>query len=68
MKLLGITITKDENDENVPNLEFTEVVLVHCNIANNNYQQKSRVLYQFVLNKSFGQLIANYKFYIFKNI
>ena len=41
MKLLGSTkskITKDENDENVPYLEITEVVLVHCNIANNNYQ------------------------------
>ena len=42
MKLLGSTksmITKDENSENVPNLEITEVLLVHCNIANNNYQQ-----------------------------
>ena len=41
MKLLGSTkskITKDENDENVPYLEITEVVLVHYNIANNNYQ------------------------------
>ena len=41
MKLLGSTkikITKDENDENVPYLEITEVVLVHCNIVNNNYQ------------------------------
>ena len=59
MKLLGNTkskITKDENGENVPNLEITEVVLVHCNIVNNNYQQKPRVLYTFVPNKSFGQL------------
>ena len=42
MKLLGSTkskITKNENIENVPNLEITEVVLVHCNIINNNYQQ-----------------------------
>ena len=41
MKLLGSTkskIIKDENDENVPYLEITEVVLVHCNIVNNNYQ------------------------------
>ena len=41
MKLLGrpkSKITKDENDENVPYLEITEVVLVHCNIVNNNYQ------------------------------
>ena len=42
MKLLGSTenkITKDENDENVPHLEITEVILVHCNIVNNDYQQ-----------------------------
>ena len=55
MKLVGSTkskITKNESDENVPNLEITEVVLVHCNIVNNNYQKKSRVLYTFVTNKS----------------
>ena len=60
MKLLGSTkskITKDENGENVPHLEITEVVLVHCNIVNNDYQQDSRVLYTFVPNKSFGQLL-----------
>ena len=47
MKLLGSTkckITEDENDENLPHLEITEVVLVHCNIASNDYQQNSRVL------------------------
>ena len=49
-------ITKDKNGENVPNLEITEVVLVHCNIDNNNYQQDSRVLHTFIPNKSFGQL------------
>ena len=38
-------------------LEITEVVLVHCDIANNDYQQDSRVLYTFVTNKSFGQLL-----------
>ena len=57
MKLLGSTenkITKDKNGENVPHLEITEVVLVHCNIFNNDYQQNSRVLYTFVPNKSFG--------------
>ena len=51
MKLLGITkskITKIENGENVPNLEITEIVLAHCNIVNNNYQQNSSVLYKFV--------------------
>ena len=60
MKLLGSTenkITKDKNGENVPHLEITEVVLVHCNIANNDYQQDSRVLYMFVPNKPFGSLL-----------
>ena len=58
MKLLGSTkskITKYEDGENVSNLEVTEVVLVHCNIVNNNYQRSSKVLYTFVLNKAFGQ-------------
>ena len=60
MKLLGSTkskITEDKNGENVPHLEITEVVLVHCNIVNNDYQQDSRVLYTFVLNKSFESLL-----------
>ena len=50
-------ITKDRNGENVPHLEITEVVLVHCNMVNNDYQQDSRVLYTFVPNKSFGSLL-----------
>ena len=50
-------ITKDENGESVPHLKFTEVILVHCNFVNNEYQQDSRVLYTFVPNKSFGQLL-----------
>ena len=57
MKLLGSTkskINKDKNGENLSHLEITEVVLIHCYIANNNYQQHSRVLYAFVPNKSFG--------------
>ena len=41
----------------LPHLEITEVVLVHCNIVNNDYQQDSRVLHTFVPNKSFGQLL-----------
>ena len=60
MKLLGSTenkITKDKNGENVPHLEIAEVVLVHCDIVNNNYQQDSRVLYAFVPNKPFGSLL-----------
>ena len=40
----------------MPHLEINEVVLVHCNIASNNYQQDSRVLYTFVPKKSFGSL------------
>ena len=58
MKLLRSTkrmIAKNENDENVPHLEITEVILVHCDIDNNNYQPDSRVLYIFNRNKSFGQ-------------
>ena len=48
MELCGSTkskTTKDEIGENVPHLEITEVVLVHCNIDNNDYQQHSRVFY-----------------------
>ena len=57
MKLLGSTksnITKDKNGENMPRLEITEVVLIHCNFVNSDYQQDSRVLYTFVPNESFG--------------
>ena len=60
MKLLGSTenkITKDNKDENVPHLEITEVVLAHCNIVNNDFQQDLRVLYIFVPNKPFGSLL-----------
>ena len=57
MKLLESTenkITKDKIGENEPHLEITEVVLAHCDIVNNHYQQDSRVLYTFVPNKPFG--------------
>ena len=60
MKLLESTenkITTDKNGENVLYIEITEVVLVHCNIVNNNYQQDSRVLQTFVPNKTFGSLL-----------
>ena len=60
MKVLGSTknkTTKDKNGENVSHLEITEVVLVHCDIVNNDYQQDSRVLYTFVPNKPFGSLL-----------
>ena len=68
MKLLGSTknkITKDKNGENVPHLEITEVVLVHCNIVNNDYQQDLRVLCTFVPNKQFGSLLEIYATNIF---
>ena len=60
MKLLGSTknkITKDKNGENVPHLEITAVVLVHCKMVNNDYQHDSRELYTFVPNKSFGSVL-----------
>ena len=60
MKLLGSTeskITKDKNGENVHYLEITEVASVHCNIAHKDYQQHSKVLYMFIPNKLFGQLL-----------
>ena len=63
MTLLGSTenkVTKDKNGENVPHLEIKEVVLVHYNIVNNDYQQDSRVLYTFVSNKPFGSLLEIY--------
>ena len=60
MKLFQNTkskITKDKIGENVPDLEVTEAVLVHCNIVNNDYQHHSRVLCTFIPKKLFGQLI-----------
>ena len=59
MKLLGSTeskITKGKNGENVPHLDITEVVLVPCNLVNNDYQQDLRMLFTFVPNKAFGSL------------
>ena len=60
MKLLGSTkskITKHEDGDNVPYFEITEVVLIQRNVVINSYQQNSRVLYAFVPNKSFGELL-----------
>ena len=59
IELLGSTkskIKKDKNSENVPYLEITEVVLIHCNDVNNSYQPSSRVSYTSVPNKSFDLL------------
>ena len=60
MKLLGSKaskITKDKNGENLPHLEIVQLVLVHCNLVNNDYQQTSRILYSFIPNKAFGSLL-----------
>ena len=60
MRLLGSTkkdVDADKNGENVPKLESVEVVLVHCNLVKNDYQHSSKVLFSFVPNKQFGQLI-----------
>ena len=60
MKLLGSTeskITKDKNGENAYHLEIAELVLVHCNLVNDDYQQDSRILYTFLPNKPFGSLL-----------
>ena len=62
MKLLGSTkrdVDKDKDGEDVPKVKSVEVVLVHCNLINNNYQQASKVLFTFVPNKQFGQLILH---------
>ena len=61
MQLLGSSKKVFENNKDgeiVPRLETIEVVLVHCNLVNNNYQQASKVLFTFVPNKQFGQLIT----------
>ena len=76
MKLLGSTvskITKDKNGENVPHLGIVELVLVHCNLVNNDYQQNSRILFTFVPNKTFGSLLEilppnHFFFFFFENI
>ena len=61
MRLLGNstdTIDGDKNSELVPKLESVALVLVHCNLINNSYQQASKVSFTFVSNKKYGQLIT----------
>ena len=61
MKLLGSAkkdVDKDKDGEDEPKLESVEVVLVHCTLVNNSYQQASKVLFNFVPNKQLGQLIS----------
>ena len=60
MKLLrsrNKNVDQDRDGEDIPKLESVEVALVHCNLGNNNYHQASEVLFTFVPNKQFGQLI-----------
>ena len=60
MRLTGETekdLDADKNSENVPKLESVEVVLVHCNLVKSDYQHTSKVLFTFVPNKQFGELI-----------
>ena len=68
MKLLGSTkkeVAKEKDSKNVPKVESAEVVLVHCNLVQNDYEHTSKVLITFVPNKQFGQLINILPF--FKN-
>ena len=61
MKLLASgkkDVDKDKNGEDVSKLELFGVVLVHCNLVNNSYQEAAKVLFTFVPNKQFGQLIT----------
>ena len=61
MRLLGSsadTIDGDKNSELVPKLESVDLVLVHCDLVNNSYQQASKVLFTLVPNKKYGQLIT----------
>ena len=61
MKVLGSAekdVDKDKNGKDVRKLEFIEVVLLHCNLVNNSYQQASKVLFTFVPNKQLGQVIT----------
>ena len=51
-------VDKNKDGEDVPKLESVEVVLVHCNLVNNSYQQASKVLFTFVPNKQFGRLVT----------
>ena len=60
MKLLGITkksLDKTKNGENVPSLEVVEIVLVQYNLVDNQYKQKSNILYIFATNKSYAYLL-----------
>ena len=57
LKIIDSKITKNKNYENVPDMEINEAALVHCDIANSDYEQDSKVLYRFVPNKPFDQVL-----------
>ena len=60
MKLFGSTkklIEKTKNVENVSSLEVVEILLVQCNLIDNQYQQRSEVLYTFTVNKFYAYLL-----------
>ena len=71
MQLLGSSkkdIDQNKYGEIVPGLETAEVVLVLCNLVNNNYQQASKVLFTLVPNKPFNQIWSiNYYYTSFTN-
>ena len=54
----GPTTDKNRNSKNVPQLDQVEHVLLHCNLVENECLQNSKLLYKFVLDKKFGQLIS----------
>ena len=60
-RLLGSaagTIDSDKNGELVPKLESVDLVLMYCNLVNNTYQKASKVLFTFVPDKRYGQLMT----------
>ena len=61
MKLLGSTnknFDQDKNGEKIPKLEIVDVILLHFNVVNSNYQQESKVLFTLERDEQFGQLIT----------
>ena len=57
LRIIDSKVTKNKNYENMPDMEINEAVLVHCNIANFDYEQDSKVLYTLVPNKPFDQVL-----------
>ena len=57
LRIIDSKVTKNKNYENVPHMEINEAALVHCDIANSDYEQDAKVLYTFVSNKPFDQVL-----------